>query len=313
MNNKLYCFSIIVAGFIHLIGIHKAFAEERLTQKHTDVVMIPSPKSKLDVRKKYNYEILENALQLSSNKYGPYEIKIMPFSMTNDVTFYELSRGTSINITMSRATPDKDHLATPIRIPIRRGILNYRLLVINKDKKDLFNKINSTEQFKQYTAGIHANAVTSEILSVLGFKVTEGATYDGMFRQLSQNRFDYIPRGVHEAFDELKLREGLVDNLMIEPSLALYMPMPYYIYVSPSYPRLADRIEYGLEKMVEQKLIQRIFNKYYAEDMKRANLADRKIIHIGNPFLSPQTPLHRKELWIDDFAIKTPKPHEINR
>lgn len=272
-----------------------------------DIVKTTSSSSKLDVRDLYNNEIIEQALSHSVDKYGSYKIIKKPISMINTTNFYELSRGKVINLVMSAATPDKDHLAIPIRIPIRRGILNYRLLVVNKDKVDLFKKVTTRSQLESFTAGIHSNSATGEVMDILGFNIIERSSYDGMFKQLSLGRFDYIPRGVHEAYDELELRKGTIDNLVIEPNLAIYMPMPYYIYVSPAFPRLAERLEYGLEKMIESQQIKKIFNRYYGADIERANLAKRTIIDIGNPFLSPKTPFSRKELWIDEYAIKTPK------
>lgn len=293
-----------------LLNPSNANDKQRIKQD-IDTIFTASSSSKLDIRSRYTDEIIENALMLSSDKYGPYKFIKKPISMINDTTFYELSRGNIINVAMSPETPDKDHLAIPIRIPIRRGILNYRLLVINKSKLEVFKDITSTLQLKSFTAGMHSNSTTGEIMKVLGFNIVEGASYDGMFKQLSLNRFDYIPRGVHEAYDELELREDTIDNLVIEPNLALYMPMPYYIYVSPAYPRLAERIEFGLEKMIKQGKIKEIFERYYAEDMARAKLAERTIIDIGNPFLSPKTPFHRSELWINEYAIKPPKKQEL--
>ena len=272
-----------------------------------DTVITTSSSSKLDVRAKYTNVIINKALTLSVDKYGPFKLMHKPISTIDNSTFYELSRGHEINVVMTPATPDKDRLAIPIRIPIRRGILNYRLLLINKSKLDLFKNITSANQLKAYTVGMHANSATSEIMKVLGYRVIEGASYDGMFKQLSLDRFDYIPRGIHEVYDELALRKGTIDNLVIEPNLALYMPMPYYIYVSPAFPRLAKRLKYGLEKMIKKKLIKQIFDEFYAEDMAKANLSKRTIIDIGNPFLSSKTPFERSELWINEFAIKQPK------
>lgn len=313
MSNKLLLVTMGLVFIFNQLNQSVAYAQQDysisygqkdMSDGDIDVVSIASSHSKLDIRTKYTHEILNKALNLSSEKYGLFKLNKVAISMSNDVTFYELSRGKIINVAMSGATPDKDHLATPIRIPIRRGILNYRLLIINKKNLKLFEKINSLAQLKPYSVGIHSNSVTSDVMKVLGFSVVDTVSYDGMFKQLSQDKFDYIPRGLHEAYDEIELRKETINNLIVEPNLALYSPLPYYIYVSPAYPKLAERIEYGLEKMIEQGLIAKIFERYYGEDIKRSKLSERTIINIGNPFLSPKTPLHRKELWIDGFDIK---------
>lgn len=302
MNKKIYLSFLFIATLLFLA--HNDVFAKAPTGNSIDVIITTKSSSKIDVRDKYTSEIFDTALRMSSDKYGPYKFIRKNISLIDGSSFYQLSRGDVINVVMSPATPDKDHLAIPIRIPIRRGIINYRLLVVNQNKLDLFKKVTNKAKLKRLTAGMHSNSTTGEIMKVLGFKIVEGASYDGMFKQLSLNRFDYIPRGVHEAYDELELRKESINNLVIEPNIALYMPMPYYVYVSPKFPRLAERIEYGLEKMIEKRLIKKIFDQYYAEDIKRAKLSERTIIDIGNPFLSPKTPFDRSELWIDEYSIK---------
>ena len=142
--NKAFIMKILLL-FIALFNHNKVHSIPTFPMDKTDIIRIASSHSKMDVRANYTFEVLQHALRLSVDKYGQFQIEKRPISMSNDVTFYELSRGKIINVAMGGATPDKDHLATPIRIPIRRGILNYRLLVINKEKRDDFKKINSCE------------------------------------------------------------------------------------------------------------------------------------------------------------------------
>lgn len=63
---------------------------------------------------------------------------------------------------------------------------------------------------------------------------------------LNHDRFDFLPRGVNEIFEEYALRKDLLENVIIEPHLALYIPGATYVFVSPKYPELAERLEIGL-------------------------------------------------------------------
>ena len=74
---------------------------------------------------------------------------------------------------------------------------------------------------------------------------------------------------------------------------------PYYIFVSPHEKRLAERIEQGLEMMIEDGSHKALFDKYYAAKIVAADLPSRHIIRIENTKLSPETPLNRKELWFE--------------
>ena len=96
-------------------------------------------------------------------------------------------------------------------------------------------------------------------------------------------RFDYIPRAVYEIYDELERRQPDLKSLVVEPTLALYLPMSTYIHISPQEPCIARRIEVGLRKLIANGEIKTILDKYYAEDISRANLKNRRIIKISNP------------------------------
>jgi hypothetical protein len=49
--------------------------------------------------------------------------------------------------------------------------------------------------------------------------------------------------------------------VVIEPSLAIYLPMPTYVYVSPAKPRLAQRLEKGLKIMLKNGELHQILRK----------------------------------------------------
>lgn len=219
--------------------------------------------------------------------------------MNDDHAFVELKAGRTINVHFAFTRPEWEKDTLPIRIPIRRGIVNYRLLLVNEQDLDQFKDIKSAEQLKRLKAGLQTGWATTEIMKKAGFNVIEGNSYDGMFDMLTRRRFDYFPRGINEIFDEVEQRSGETNTIVIEPTLALYIPAATYIFVSPKNPRLARRIETGLELMIEDGTLQEIFNRYYSKDIEKSGLATRRIINIENPLLPIETPLDRPELWYD--------------
>ena len=50
--------------------------------------------------------------------------------------------------------------------------------------------------------------------------------------------------------------------------------------------------------MIANGTLQKMFNEHYAGFIKKANLANRTIINIGNKYLTKKTPFDRKELWV---------------
>ncbi|MGJ8680944.1 MAG: hypothetical protein ACSHXM_11445, partial [Paraglaciecola sp.] len=106
--------------------------------------------------------------------------------------------------------------------------------------------------------------------------------FEGLFQMLEKQRFDYFPRAIYEIYNELETRKSSLENVVIEPTLAIYLPTETYVYVSPTAPRIADRMQQGLNMLLKSGELKRILVKYYSDEIARANLANRKIIKIEN-------------------------------
>ncbi|GEA11231.1 transporter substrate-binding domain-containing protein [Alteromonas sp. KUL49] len=264
-----------------------------------DIVIVNKRHSEQDTRSFYPYEILETALTLSEEKYGDYEIKVAEALLPNNRTIDMLSDGDYLNVVMVVTTKEWEEKTIPIRIPLRKGVLAYRLLAVKQQSAELFASIHSAEQLKKQTVGLHRNWATWDIMTHLDFPVASVYSYEALFGMLEKGRFDYIPRGVHEIYDELSVRKTEYPNLSVAPKIALYIPSPFYMFVSPKYPRLAERLTWGLEKMVKNGMLDEIFDKHYRDSILESRLHERHVINIGNPLLPEQTPLERPELWLD--------------
>lgn len=253
-----------------------------------------------DERQQYNQEVLHTALKLTIPEFGEY--KFAPFSSSIPLSRLRtiINKGEIANLAIAVTTPEWEELTTPIRIPIRRGILNYRLLMTTKEKLKEFENVNTLEQIKEKWACVGRQWSTTRTLIALDFNINNAFEDNSILKMLSKERCDYVPRGVHEIYMELDKRKKNMPNLVAEPNIALFMPSPFYIFVSPNEPRLIKRLTLGLEKMVEQGILEEMVNKYYGHYLKQAKLSERKLINVGNPVLPKETPLNRKELWLNN-------------
>lgn len=221
-----------------------------LTVTATDIVRINKRNIDIDTRTIYTHEVLEKALQLSSDKYGDYEIATSKHVLPNHRTLDFLEKGELLNLVMVVTNNEWERRATPIRIPIRLGALAFRLIATNEEAVSKFESVEDINHLKKLHVGLLRHWSTWDLMTQLNFTVTTTYQYENLFNMLAKNRVDYVPRGFYEIYDEMEPRRTKLPNLKIEPSLALYMPAPYYIFVSPKAPRLAERLTYGLEKMV---------------------------------------------------------------
>lgn len=266
----------------------------------TDTIRVSQGQSSKDVRALYTHEVLSKALELTQGSHGPFEVEITSTGLPNQRALEQLQLKDGLfNVAMAITRYEWEKKSIAIRIPVRMGILSYRLLAVHKDNLDKFKDVHTIEQLKSLSAGLRVSWATSEIMSQQGYKVVNAYGYDSLFAMLEKKRFDYIPRGVHEIYDEISLRNKELPNLVVEPNLAIVIPSPYYIFVSNHAPRIAERLEIGLESMVDQGILKQMLKKYYARFIQKANIKHRRVLHVGNESLPPETPLNERKYWID--------------
>ena len=217
--------------------------------------------------------------------------------MNRNRALIELIRGESINVHIAATRNEWEEKAIPTRIPVLKGLLGYRLLLVHKKDLKKFKTLKNIEGLKALRAGSGNQWTTTMVLKAAGFTLVGGNDYEGLFKMLTTNRFNYFPRGVNEIFREFGARISLLPNIQIEPTEALYFPTPSYFFVSPEYPGLADRIKRGMEILVQKGIIDSLFKEYFNGALSQANLKNRLIFKCENPHLSPETPFDRPELW----------------
>lgn len=276
------------------------------TVKALDTIRFESGQYDSDHRLLYKKEVLTLAMERTKDVFGPYEISTNAPRMNSLRAVQELETGELINVFIALANKDWEQRTIPIRIPVRRGILNYRLLLIHKDSAQLFKDIDTVGELKNLSVGLRRSWMTWQVLNHLGFNIVSSSHYESLLMMLQHQRFHYIPRGINEIYDELDRYNKSDPDLMVAPNIALYIPAPAYIFVSPKEPLLAKRLSQGMNELVADGSLEELFYKYYGELIERSNLQERIIIDVGNPLLPRTTPLDRKELWWVPRNLKSP-------
>jgi hypothetical protein len=262
-----------------------------------DEIRMVGKQSEIDQRHIYPLEILTAALEATIESYGPYTLSLSNESMTRDRALEALQTGTLINIHEAPTRNEWEEAAIPIRIPIRKGILGYRLFLVRKDGENQFRLMDSVDELRNLSAGLGAQWSTTTVMRALDFAIVTGHDYEGLFRMLVEGRFDYFPRGVNEVFREYDLRKDIYPNMVIESTKALYFATPTYFFVSPNYPELVDRIQTGMLEIIEDGTFDKIFYDYHDEFIRRADLPNREIFVVDNPTLTAETPIEDRSLW----------------
>jgi len=261
-----------------------------------ETVKIIKGHSAKDERQDYPQALLEAALDKTVDEYGAYEIDASYGPWTRKEGLKNTVEGV-VDIYFAPANPEWERLTMPIYFPIRKGLLNYRLLMVNKNDLHSFESIETFKDLQRFKVGLRKQWTTTYIMKALGFNVVEAETYDQVFVMLNDSETEFVPRGIDEYAAEIEAYQKDLSNLVIEPRLAMYLPMPVYFYVSPKKYGLSIRVEKGLNAMVADGSFDALFMKYFGKSIKQAKLEDRHIIWLSNPFLTKEAPLSRKELW----------------
>ena len=276
---------------------------QTFAQAGTTIYIYNAPESDSDVRYRYHWEILNEALKKTEKKYGAY--KMMPsIRMTETRQTEELMAGSGlINVMYLGTTQELEKKLVPVRIPVDKNLGGYNVFLIRKEDAGRFRSVRSLDDLRQFSYGLGRGWVDVGILESNKFKVVTGSDYDGLFKMLESRRFDIFLRAAVEVLDEVAQREKTMPALYIEDSIILYYPLPMYFWFSRNEKgrALAARVEEGMRKMIADGSYDRIFEKHQRQKIEKLHLRTRQIFKLENPFLVPETPFSEKNLWYDPF------------
>lgn len=156
------------------------------------------PASKNDNRLNYYLKLLTIALDNTKEEYGDYKIKESHYIMVQSRIIKEVGIGDEINIIWTMTSKKREDFLLPIRIPLLKGLLGYRIFIIRDTDQYIYDKINSLEDLKKLKAGQGHDWPDTKILEASGFNVVQSPKYESLFNMLKFKRFDYFLRGINE-------------------------------------------------------------------------------------------------------------------
>jgi hypothetical protein len=258
-----------------------------------EVIRIPKPEFKGDRRNDYAYQLLQLALAKTGTEY---RIQMAQVAMNQERQVLELEAGRTIDVASIPSSAEREARLLPIRIPIHKGALGWRIGLIRKGDEELFAHVNTLQDLKGVRLAQSPEWPDTKILQANGINVIAAPGYEALFKMLEAKRFDYFPRSVLEIWDE---QANNADTLAVEPHLALHYYYDAYFMVNRANTRLAQDIRNGLERAIGDGSFDKLFQQYFGERIRKAHLDTRTVIELRNPLQSPETPSNRPELWYD--------------
>lgn len=266
-----------------------------------DVVKYPR-QDEGDTRDLHKIDLLESVLKITSKEYGKVTLipsrNVMSEARMVNVLKYQ---GDEIDVIFKPTTIEREQILTPVRIPILKGLLGYRISLIHQDMQKQFSQIKNLQQLQKYLVGQGQGWGDVAIFEHNGIEVVKAPYYEGLFKMLILGRFDFFSRGITEAPYEWEERKRTLPELHMEESILLhyYWPVYYFTAKNEKGKKLAERIRKGLEALIENGKFDQIFDRYYRGLLEKVNLKNRTVIELENPTLPKETPIDNKKYWLD--------------
>lgn len=181
----------------------------------------------------------------------------------------------------------------PVKIPIYRGILGLRLLLVARESQQPMKEVRTLKDLSHFVGGHGAHWGDLPVYEANGLPVKVYGDYETLFRQLIDKRFDYFHRGVNEIWKEVI---KYPDTLRVADDIMLFYPLAVYFFVSKSRPELANNIEKGLTRALNDGSFKSIFLKYHQSYIDKAKLNNRNLIVLKNP-VNPKSMLAPDTSW----------------
>jgi hypothetical protein len=207
---------------------------------------------------------------------GPFEIVHIAQPLTSPRQATELRMNGIVNLIWDGANKQRETDLWPVKVSLLRHLNDYRVFLIRAEDKDRFANIRTLDQLRQFKAGAGVNWPSTDILRANQIPVVTSIAYEYLFPMLRAKRFDYMPRGVYEAYGEV--RANARENLAIEQTIFLHYHVPFYFFVSRENKALGQRIERGLRAAIGDGSFDQLFNSVPAFRQAQAEIDARKRI-----------------------------------
>lgn len=257
-----------------------------------------------DVRYLYEVELLQRALLLTEQEYGPAEAKPL-YHPTHLRGLFSLTRG-KIHVAFLATSTQYETDYLPVRVPILQGMLGYRVLLTTPAK---LAKINQLKQLKdlqtQAIAGFGLHWEGARVLRENHLLMLESSQYAQLFSNLASGKVDYIPRSLNEVFNEIddQQRRGL--QLSLSSKVAFFHPHIRYMFVARYNHKLAERLEKGLHKALEDGSFKAIFDKHFGHVKPYLEQHSHHVIQLENPTFPANLPEVQSSWWLPSTEANT--------
>lgn len=279
------CITKLVTVFVMLLFAH-------LGNAAVWVVTYPKPLYETDARDQYPIALLSLALDKTKVRYS---VNPSAVPMRQDRAIRRLENNLDINVYWTVTDQDREQDLLPIRIPITKGLIGWRMFLSHKDNAFLSQSISKIEDLRLFTPVQGSSWADTKVLQANGFDVRGARDYGEAKAMVNEQLADTFPRSVIEI--ESELNEIGNSDLRLRDGIAIRYPSAMYFFVNKSDVTLAKLLQTGLERAIADGSFDALFHEYFGETIERLDIDSLKVFDLSNPELPPKTPLQQPALW----------------
>ncbi len=246
----------------------------------------------------YIFRLIQLALKASEDKYGPCEARLLGYDLPLKRMELYLEKNLNIDVVSLTVKEKRDKRFRAVRIPIAKGMVGLRVFLIRRGEQHRFSSISNLSELKTMVAGQGKGWVDEAILQYNGIEVLASGNVTTLQDMLVAGRFDYYPRGALQLIPEMKIYENM--PIDVEQKLILSYPSMTAFYVNKYRPELAERLEYGLRKVIRNGSFDDLFYSHptTVKALENLNIDKRTVIKLCNPKMPEWMPVDVDEYWL---------------
>ena len=261
-------------------------------------ITFPKAEFEGDKRAEYPRDLLDLALSKTNVRYT---INPSEDYLRQNKAIRKLKENIEINVVWSMTDKQREEEMTPIRIPIAKGLIGWRMLVSHKNTAFYRQEISNFIDLLAYTPVQGIDWPDTKILQASGFNVATSQDMLEGYELLQRKEVDFFPRSVIEVLQELSIEQKNT-GLAFKPKLAIRYPSAMYFFVNKRNKTLAKLIETGLNRAIDDGSFDKLFLAYHGEMIDKFDLEHARVFQIENPLLPYQTPIFDERLWYDPVS-----------
>ena len=268
------------------------------------VIKYPRRQSEKDTRNDYPIELLTAALKVTAKEYGP--CKLLGVGPMNQKRAIKSVVDSTIDIAWVPATARTNALLSPIKVPLRKGLLGWRLLLVNESELAEFSEVNTLDDLRQFKTGFGADWQDLPVMQKNFDTVVLTNTYEQLFKLLHNRRFDFFSRGLHEAWDEIEYHKADDYQFAVLDHIMLRYKAVDLFYVNKQNKQLHKRLSKGMNQIIIDGTFNDLFYSYYSNYIDTAHINLKTVIELENPNFPNDIAFKDPQLWfqLTDYRAK---------